>query len=310
VSWILAAAAAWWMGAAGARARRDLLRLDSSEGEVADYATASLLRRLRDDPAGLALRLRLSRFLAVLVVPMGFALGCRSLGPGPATLAFFLGWLLMEATTGDGEGVQAGRLALPAGRRAIAFWARLTGVWLRVARPLTTWRPGEPGGSTRSRRGLVLAESQAALAPRGAGLGREERKLLRRILASKARLVGDIMTPWARVVALEADTPREEAIRRILDSGRSRLPLLAGGRIVGLATIKDLLVGKPPRPVYFVRWTTTVQELLEELQKAYAHLAVVVDALGRPVGLATVEDILEEIVGELYDEREAPEGTR
>ena len=63
------------------------------------------------------------------------------------------------------------------------------------------------------------------------------------------------------------------------------------------------------RPVYFVRENAVVQDLLDELQEAHAHLAVVVDPLGRSVGLVTMEDILEEIVGELYDEREAPEGT-
>ena len=60
------------------------------------------------------------------------------------------------------------------------------------------------------------------------------------------------------------------------------------------------------RPPYFVRQEPVIQEVLDALRRAREHLAVVVDELGRPVGVVTVEDILEELVGELYDEREAP----
>jgi CBS domain containing-hemolysin-like protein len=63
-------------------------------------------------------------------------------------------------------------------------------------------------------------------------------------------------------------------------------------------------VGALLRPVYFVRREETVADLLDELQEGRVHLAVVVDVLGRHVGIVTMEDVLEEIVGELHDERE------
>jgi CBS domain containing-hemolysin-like protein len=64
------------------------------------------------------------------------------------------------------------------------------------------------------------------------------------------------------------------------------------------------------RPAYFVRQEETIQDLLDELREARVHLAVVVDRLGRRVGIVTVEDVLEEIVGELHDERERERGVR
>ncbi len=85
---------------------------------------------------------------------------------------------------------------------------------------------------------------------------------------------------------------------------------------MGLVTVKDLLpypaanratprsLGEVLRPAYFVRQEETIQDLFDELREARLHLAVVVDRLGRTVGIVTVEDMLEEIVGELHDERE------
>jgi magnesium and cobalt transporter len=161
---------------------------------------------------------------------------------------------------------------------------------------------------------MVLAESRATLLPAGR-LGRAERRFLRKLLASTSILVADILVKWESVDWIALDTPRDAAVDRVRRSGRSRLPVLDGNRVVGLVTAKDLLLGlhRPGsrgeprdlmRPVYFVREEETIKALLGELQEARAHLAVVLDRLGRPSGIVTMEDVLEEIVGELHDERE------
>jgi magnesium and cobalt transporter len=152
----------------------------------------------------------------------------------------------------------------------------------------------------------LYAETRATLAPAEVPLGREERRLLRRLLANTAILVSDIMTPWSRVNTVPAGSPDGEVASALRASGHSRLPVVESDRVVGVVTVKDTLAGRGVRPVHFVRRETTVQELLDELREARTHLAVVVDRFGRAVGIVTVEDVLEEIVGELYDEREAP----
>lgn len=140
--------------------------------------------------------------------------------------------------------------------------------------------------------------------------------MLRRLLASNAIVVSDIMTRWDGVIAVDADTPPEAMPGVFRSSRHSRLPLVEGGRVLGVIAVKDVLAARlaspmpPPtrlmRAAHFVRREMLVQDLLDELQDEREHLAVVVDSLGRPVGVVTVEDVLEEIVGELYDEREAP----
>jgi CBS domain containing-hemolysin-like protein len=159
----------------------------------------------------------------------------------------------------------------------------------------------------------MLAESQASRTAAGSELGRDERRFLRRILASTGILVTDILTRWDAVRWIPARTRVAEAVAAVRESGHSRLPVVDQGRVVGVVNVKDLLAVNgnaramlPIRPAYFVRQEVTVRALLEELRAARAHLTVVVDRLGRMVGIVTMEDVLEEIVGELHDEREAP----
>jgi len=317
LGWLFLAVAASWVGLAGSSVRRAMSRLETEEPDEEDYRTVSLLRRLQDDPVDLGLRLRFSRLAATSLIPLAFGAWWGRLGWEAALVAIAGGWWLGSVADAAGGSARARGVVRFPGGRGIGVWSRLTGVPARLARPLLRLRPAATAASEGE--GYVLAESQASLTPTGARLSREERRLLRRLLASNAILVSDIMTRWERVHALPAGMSVDGAVTRIKQWGRSRIPVLEGERVTGLVTVKDLLVragnGRAPaalhdlaRPVHFVREGTTVRGLLEEFKLARAHLAVVVDRLGRPVGLATVEDILEEIVGELYDEREAPGG--
>jgi len=140
--------------------------------------------------------------------------------------------------------------------------------------------------------------------------------LLHRFLARVDEQVAHITTPWERVAWVDGEARIQEAAAVAHESGHSRLPVVVEGRTVGVVTVKDLLprlhdpeardvpVRELAGPAYFVAGALTVRQLLEELQPARRHLAIVVDRLGRQVGVVTMEDLLEEIVGELHDERE------
>jgi CBS domain containing-hemolysin-like protein len=298
--------------AAGVREELSLLEQGTSAGEA--YTLVALLHRLQDDPVSLALRIRISRLFSLIFVSVALAsLGAR-LSPEWAVFLVFLGWISVVGMEGGGVRWirRLGRWRRGAG---YAVWSRVTQPAARLVRPLLPFRVRRPQADAPAR---VLAEAQATLLTGGGRLGQSERRFLRRLLASTSILVTDILTRWDAVHRIDVDASVEDAVACAHRSGHSRLPVVEEGRVVGLVTAKDLLPrihedGKGGTirdlllPVYFVRQDQTVKALLEELQKARVHLAVVVNRLGRAVGIVTMEDVLEEIVGELHDEREREE---
>lgn len=126
--------------------------------------------------------------------------------------------------------------------------------------------------------------------------------------------VRKVMVPRPKVFALDAATPPEEVGRMIVESGFSRIPVFEGSvdNVIGLVYIKDVLrllerrqpvvLRKVLHPVHFVPETKRVGDLLKELQKRRTHMALVVDEHGSATGLVTLEDLIEEIVGEIQDE--------
>lgn len=144
-----------------------------------------------------------------------------------------------------------------------------------------------------------------------------ERQIIRAALDLGETRVREILTPRLQVVAVAQDTPPESVVAKLRESGYSRLPVHDGGldRIVGIVHAKDL-VGREPgwtvrsvlRPVSHVPESQLVSDLLRTLRTSQAHMAVVVDEHGAVSGIATLEDVLEEIVGEIRDEtdEEAP----
>ncbi len=130
----------------------------------------------------------------------------------------------------------------------------------------------------------------------------------------------EVMVPRIDIVAVEANTPVLEALDIILTAGHSRVPVYSDSidNIIGILYAKDLLKhwrdGGDVRPVYglerdvyFIPETKPVSDLLGELQSRKVHIAIVVDEYGGTAGLATIEDILEEIVGEIQDEYDPDE---
>jgi putative hemolysin len=146
-------------------------------------------------------------------------------------------------------------------------------------------------------------------------LEEEEGELIQSIVEFGDTRVSEVMTPRPDIVALPATATVREARDVILDSKYSRLPVYRDqiDNVEGIIYVRDLLqswaegneneeISSLVRAVYFVPETKPVAELLEEMQKAHVQLAMVIDEYGGVCGLVTVEDILEEIVGEIEDE--------
>ncbi len=146
-------------------------------------------------------------------------------------------------------------------------------------------------------------------------LEQEEQKMIVSIFRLGDTLVREIMVPRIDILALDVNTPIEQTMDVLKKSGHSRVPIFRDSvdNILGLLYAKDLLgiwrEGKREvslsdhlRPAYFVPEAKKVDELLAELQAKRIHMAIVVDEYGGVAGLVTLEDIVEEIVGEIRDE--------
>src|ERR1044071_5494848 len=146
-----------------------------------------------------------------------------------------------------------------------------------------------------------------------------EGKMVQSVVEFGDRLVHEIMTPRIDMVAFDARNGVEELARMFSESKYSRIPTYTEGidRITGIVHVKDLFdvvlrheeksVSELERPPYFVAETKKVSELLRELQSEHLQVAVVVDEYGGTAGIVTIEDIVEEIVGDIADEHEEEE---
>lgn len=145
-------------------------------------------------------------------------------------------------------------------------------------------------------------------------IDKTEHELIKSIFEFTDTTVKEIMVPRPDIVALDLSMPREGLVRKVIEEGYSRLPVYKGSidNIAGIVYSKDLLsllehrdlivLQDIIRPVMFVPESKKISQLLREFQQRKAHLAVVVDEFGGTEGLITMEDIVEEIVGEIHDE--------
>jgi CBS domain containing-hemolysin-like protein len=147
----------------------------------------------------------------------------------------------------------------------------------------------------------------------------DDRELIRNVVTFGDTVVREVMTPRTRIVALPLDATVEEAWAAFTGSRHSRLPVYEGGieQVRGVLLVKDLMQvsdgAHPPlstllKPAQFVPESKPVADLLRDLQRTRTQLALVVDEFGGVSGLITMEDLLEEVFGEIQDEHEAPAG--
>ena len=147
-------------------------------------------------------------------------------------------------------------------------------------------------------------------------LQRHESELVERVFRFTDTPVRAIMVPRIKILGLDIATPPGEVLQRAASYGRTRLPVFRDSldEAVGVVVIKDLLReaadGRAPvladllHPLLFVPEAARTSDVLRELQRRHRNLALVVDEMGRTMGLVTIEDLLEEIVGEIREERE------
>ncbi|MFT5126904.1 MAG: putative hemolysin [Rhodothermales bacterium] len=165
---------------------------------------------------------------------------------------------------------------------------------------------------------ISLVEKDANEAD-GADLDKAERKMIRNVIDLDETLVKEIMTPRVDIITLRENASIADVKRLIVESGHSRVPVVGKtvDDVLGIVYAKDLLNDEKisesstvqdilHAPIY-VPETKNVDDLLEEFRLNSIHIAVIIDEYGGTVGIVTIEDILEEIVGEIRDEYDAAE---
>jgi len=151
-------------------------------------------------------------------------------------------------------------------------------------------------------------------------IDQEEGEMIEGIFDLKQTVAREIMIPRTHIVAIPDDCTVQDLLQIVIDSGHSRIPVYHGNvdHITGIVNAKDLLplwlsgspefrVNEITRPPFFVPETKRVKDLLSELRSKKSHLAVIVDEYGGTAGLVTIEDIIEEIIGEIRDEFDVEE---
>lgn len=154
----------------------------------------------------------------------------------------------------------------------------------------------------------------------GSTIGSEEQEMIDGIFEMRDTIVREVMVPRIDMVCAEATTTVAEAMKIISEGGHSRIPVYnrTVDNVIGILHARDLMgvigggevsspIGGILRAAYFIPESMKVDALLRELRRRKTHIAVVVDEFGGVVGLVTLEDVLEEIVGEIYDEYEEEE---
>ncbi|TMC21651.1 MAG: HlyC/CorC family transporter [Chloroflexi bacterium] len=219
------------------------------------------------------------------------------------------------------------RLALQSAERIANAAAPFMLTLSRIARPVVAFLTFSADtvlrllGQKRAHKLEVTEEDIVYLAREGAVSGNvetTEEEFINRVFRFTDRTVSSVMTPRSEIVAIEVGTPFAAVIETFLTSGYTRLPLYEGvlDNIIGVLYAKDLLrahiednidLVKVARPPFFIPEYQHVDDLLTTFRRRGIHMAIVTDEYSQMAGLVTLEDVLEELVGEIQDEYDTPE---
>jgi CBS domain containing-hemolysin-like protein len=303
-------------------------RIRLRAGRVEGDRRAALVERLHRNPSGYLGTILVTNTLAVMLASSAATLLAeRHLGAGAAiwaSVALAIVVLLLCELGPKTYALQhnerlARQLAQPvavATQLLSPVVRALTAISSLIFRVL-------PGGTGRKAPFLTEEEfKQLVLASEQEGVvEEEEREMIHGVLDMTDKQAREVMVPRVQMVSLPSESTVGEAIAVIQEYGHSRIPLYEEtvDNITGVVYAKDLLgaggqlgadgprVGKLARPPTFVPEAKRLGELLQEMQRAKVHLAVVVDEYGGTAGLVTIEDLLEEIVGPIRDEYDLAE---
>jgi len=307
---------------------------------------SKLQSMVEEQVPGAALAQRLAseatRFLLSLRIGLG---GIRLLSVGLG-LALYVGLLAARGSEGSLPGlalavVGAGGLigltefiAENLALRDPERWANRLGVLVAVVVSLLSpfgrlllWLSGRISGGQNGRRHPLVTEEEIMTmvdaGEEGGAIEQDAKDMIYSIFQLDDTLAREVMIPRIDVLAFEEHSSLEEATDGLLGSGYSRAPVYHGSidNVVGLVYVKDLLaawreggedkpVGKLMREPYFVPEAKLVDDLLEEMQDRRVQMAIVVDEYGGTAGVVTIEDIVEEIIGEIRDEYDQAEQVR
>jgi len=200
----------------------------------------------------------------------------------------------------------------------LSFWPikALSGLLLAIAQGVIGLL-GAPSSTGKMTEDEVLA--MADVAHEDEAIESEERNFIRSVIEFGDTIVREVMVPRIDIVHVDSDVTIREALAVAIETGRSRLPVLGEGidDVIGITNLRHLaglladgqgdeLVGVHMGSASFVPETKKVASLLAQIRASQNHLFVVVDEYGGTAGLVTLEDVLEELVGEITDESDAP----
>jgi putative hemolysin len=326
VLWLAAAAVALLVGravvaaleaafvAVGLPRAEELARAPDARGSA--RALAGLLR----DPeasafTGRAVVTLASLFAGLFAAAAGAAL---SREPGfpllPAAAAVLVAALLSLAFAAAGRGIGARHGEAVALALAVPFRGLRT--LLLPLRPVVKALAGGLGRFSLPPPPLdEMERAFSEYARRTPGAGAEATsELIHNVFEFREKVARDVMVPRTDVVAVDVASPVPEIIRVLAEQGHSRMPVYRENleQIEGVLHARDLvpLLAHPElivlrdvlRPAHFVPWSKPIDELLREMQRRHLHMAFVVDEHGGVMGLCTIEDVLEQIVGDIQDE--------
>ncbi len=277
-------------------------RADALRDEADDVAGAAKVAHLLEDRASIqpALGTTVTFLIVLAVIP--------------------LTWVLTDTLSGVRLGA-----ALIAMAVALVILVDVLPRWIGRNRPgsvayrlVSLLRPAIAFGAAAG--DLIADTDEEEEEPDDPDSDAEERELILSVLEFTDTIVREVMVPRTDMITISGDASTDDAVDIVLSSGRSRVPVTGEtiDHVVGVLFARDLLeiFDKEQEPrtaaeiaheAYFVPETKQVSELLREMQANQQHLAIVVDEFGGTAGIATIEDLIEEIVGEIVDEYDEEE---
>ncbi|HEY2263045.1 MAG TPA: hemolysin family protein [Streptosporangiaceae bacterium] len=235
--------------------------------------------------------------------------------------------LVLADRLGAGDELAPKRIGLQRAPRLALFAAPLLDRIATLARPVvwlltrsTNLIVAILGGDPRVGRQAMTEEELRDLITGAQTLAPDERRIVAEVFDAGKRQIREVLVPRTEVVFLDADTPVSAAASIAADVPYSRLPVFTDSydNVIGFVHVRDLLgpavadrelpVGRIARAVKFVPISKTVLSSLSEMRRERAHLAIVVDDYGGTAGIVTLEDLVEELIGDIRDEYDTEQG--